>query len=553
MPRHSEPLEQGTVTHKGPCSHCGSSDARAHYDNGTSYCFSGNCREEDKWQRDEEQEERPRNRRTPATDIETETFEFEKGEVTAIEKRGLSQETCKKWRYEVNADKGCHIANFFNEDGELVAQKLRKAGKKFSSVGPERKNKPLYGMWLWGKGRRIVVTEGEIDALSMSEAFDNKWPVVSLPDGADSAEKAFKQHYEYLCGFDVVVLMFDEDKPGRVAAEAAAAILPPGKAHIAKLPAGCKDPNEVLLKHGKAALVRAQWDAKEWRPDGIVSGKEFTRERLKKAVVKGYTMRLPGLQEKMLGIRKREITLFTAGSGVGKSTTARQLEYELHQDFPELKFANVYLEEPNEETAQAFVALHTRVPKSKLRFDPDVITDAQWDDALEKVVHQRMWFYNHFGSLESTNLLTKLRYFATVCEVDFIVLDHISIVTSGVESSSEGERKDIDILMTRLSSLTQETGVGIIAIAHLKRAQGKTFTEGDQVSLSDLRGSASLEQLSHNVIAAERDQQADDDTDKDTVRYRILKCREVGDLGLADTVVYNRQTGWLEPIQVIGL
>jgi ABC-type transporter Mla maintaining outer membrane lipid asymmetry ATPase subunit MlaF len=51
----------------------------------------------------------------------------------------------------------------------------------------------------------------------------------------------------------------------------------------------------------------------------------------------------------MLGMRKREITLFTAGSGIGKSTTARQLVYELRQDFPELKFGNIFLEERNED------------------------------------------------------------------------------------------------------------------------------------------------------------------------------------------------------------
>jgi twinkle protein len=98
---------------------------------------------------------------------------------------------------------------------------------------------------------------------------------------------------------------------------------------------------------------------------------------------------------------------------------------------------------------------------------------------------------------------------ATVCKVDFIVLDHISIVTSGIESSSEGERKDIDILMTRLRSLIEETGIGIVAIVHLKRVNGKNFNEGAQVSLSDLRGSGSLEQLSDNVIALERNQQVD--------------------------------------------
>jgi twinkle protein len=126
--------------------------------------------------------------------------------------------------------------------------------------------------------------------------------------------------------------------------------------------------------------------------------------------------------------------------------------------------------------------------------------------------------------------------------VDFTVLDHISIVTSGIESSSEGERKDIDILMTRLQSLTQETGMGILAIVHLKRKNGTSFNEGGQISLSDLRGSGSLEQLSDNVYGLERDQQADGaDACKSTIR--VLKCRETGDTGEADELLYDRNIG----------
>ena len=151
-----------------------------------------------------------------------------------------------------------------------------------------------------------------------------------------------------------------------------------------------------------------------------------------------------------------------------------------------------------------------------------------------------MYFYDHFGSLESKQLLSKLHYLAAVRKVDFIILDHISIVTSGLESSSEGERKDIDILMTKLRSLVEETGIGVVAIVHLKRVQGKSFNEGASVALNDLRGSASLEQLSDNVLALERDQQGDN---PNVLRVRVLKCREIGDTGEADVLTYNRDTG----------
>lgn len=459
------------------------------------------------------------------------------GTYASLKSRGITQETCEFWSYQVGDD--CHIANYKDPKGQRIAQKIRREGKKFSWTG-DAKHPYFYGQWLWGSGKSVVITEGEIDALSMSQAFRNKWPVVSLKDGADSAVKCIHANYEWLDQFERIVLMFDQDKPGHKATEEAAAVLPMGKAYIARLPR--KDANEVLLEDGPEVLVKAFWNATPWRPDGIVSGAEITVERLTKEVSRGFEIPFPKLQEKMLGLRKGELTLLTAGSGVGKSTLAKQLAYNL-QRVHGCKIGNVYLEESNDETAIGYIALHSRVPFGELQFDKKRITREQWDEGYNSVTSQ-MLFYDHWGSLESTNLVGKLRYLATVGKCDFIVLDHITIVSSGQESSDAGERKDLDVLMTRLKSLTQETGVGIIAIVHLKRAQGKNFNEGSQISLNDLRGSASLEQLSNNVIGVEGDQQSEAEGDMRTIR--LLKCRAVGRLGVCDTLTYNRETGWLE-------
>jgi twinkle protein len=506
---------------------CGSRDAGSRYDNGDLFCFRCDKTIERGGTITETEEKPTVGAWTPL-----------EGEHKTLGSRGITCATCEKWDYQVGD--GCHIANYYDGKRRLVAQKIRKAGKQFSVRG-DGKSMPLYGQWLFNGGKHVVITEGEIDALSVSQAFENKWPVVSLPNGAQSAEKALARSYDWLDTFDRIVLMFDQDEPGQEAVDMVCPLLPPGKVAVATLPE--KDPNEVLVKHGPGPIVKAFWNAALWRPDGILDGSEFTLDKVRTAAVKGLELPWPRLQEMLLGLRKGELTLLTAGSGIGKSTLARELAYHLHQEHS-ASIGNVFLEEGNTKTAQGYVAIHNNVPLGKLRYDPAILTDEQWAASLASVVHHRMWFYNHFGSLDGKNLLTKLRYMASVCKVDFIILDHISIVTSGIESSSEGERKDIDILMTRLRSLVEETGVGVIAIVHLKRTQ-KNFNEGANVALSDLRGSASLEQLSDNVVALERDQQADGDASTQML-VRILKCRELGETGEADTLNYNRVTGRIE-------
>lgn len=522
-----------------PCPGCGSSDALARYDDGSAHCFK-ECGYNEKADGTAKKTKTTKKDWTPVS-----------GEIVALPNRGLTEETCKHWNYQKGTHKGkpCHIATYKNSKGQIVGQKIRLPGKNFTFLG-DGKNAPFYGQWLWTGGKHLVITEGEIDALSMSQAMDNKWPVVSLPNGAQAAEKVIASQYDWLDRFERIVLMFDMDEPGQQAAEKVAAMLPPGKAAIAELPE--KDANDVLKEHGKAKLLKCFWDAPEWKPDGIIDGKDITVDELMEAVAIGYELPLPKLQEKSFGLREGEITLLTAGSGIGKSTWSRELAYHLHQKH-KLTIANVYLEEGYKKTAQGYVAIHNNVPLGELRAKKRELTREQWEKSVSEIVHQRMHFYNHFGSLESDNLLAKLRYFASVCKCNFIILDHISIVVSGQEGSSQGERKDIDVLMTNLRSLVEATGVGVIAIVHLKRAKDKVFNEGAQVSLSDLRGSASLEQLSDNVWALERDQQlepgqyAEDSRFKNAnqARIRVLKERETGDLGEADLLEYNRKTGRL--------
>jgi DnaB helicase-like protein/DNA helicase/primase-like protein/Toprim domain-containing protein len=468
------------------------------------------------------------------------------GNYEDLVKRGIREDTCKKFGYQIGRlydGSKVHIQNIYGPNRELRGQKTRDKDKNFAWIGPAGKDPGITGSWLWPeKGKSVVITEGEIDMLTVSQVFDNKWPVGSLPNGTGSVEKAILKDFDKLCRFETIYLCFDGDEPGQKALAKACDLLPVGKVKIMSLPE--KDANATLLnkEYGSAALVRAYWDAKVFRPDGIRDGREFTKDRMKLKKAKGYTMPWPKLDAMWLGSRDGELTTICAGSGIGKTTIVRDLAYAMRVDH-DMKIGNIYLEEDNDTSVAAYCALHAGVPLKNLLNDPESITDDAWDAALAAVVWDRMMFYDHFGSLQSERLLTMMHYMAASgCKR--IVLDHISIVTSGLESSSEGERKDIDVLMTKLASFVKETGCSVYAIVHLKRSQGKNFNEGGQISLNDMRGSASIEQLSFNVLAIERDQQNEDD--KAFAILRSLKCRITGETGEADRLKWNSERGRYE-------
>jgi twinkle protein len=134
------------------------------------------------------------------------------------------------------------------------------------------------------------------------------------------------------------------------------------------------------------------------------------------------------------------------------------------------------------------------------------------------------------------------------CACRVIVLDHISMVVSGQDLDGD-ERRMLDHIMTNTKSLAQETGAAIHVVSHLRRPPGAgSHEEGRQVSLSHLRGTQAIAQLSDAVIAAERNQQADTVEERNTTTLRVLKNRYAGLTGPAGNLRFNHETGRLTPI-----
>ena len=460
------------------------------------------------------------------------------GEFQALSKRKLSRDSCEKWGYHTTTFKGSpvQVADYRDEQGQLVAQKIRFPDKSFIILG-DAKQMGLYGRHLFREaGKKIVIVEGEIDAISLSQCQDHKWPVVSIPNGAQAAKKAIQANLEYLESFVEVVLCFDSDEPGIAAARECALLFTPGKCKIANLP--LKDANEMLVADRVKELIDAIWSAKTYRPDGIVAGVDLWDVVSKDQ--EGVSFKFPWEELNLAigGIRKGEITTLTAGSGIGKSQLCREIAYSLqvHQG---QTVGYIALEESTKRTALGLMGVHLDHP---LHLGKEGVSEEQLRKAFDATVGSgRVYLYDHFGSIDSDNLISRIRYLARGCDCGWIVLDHLSIAVSGIADGDE--RRIIDNLMTKLRSLVQETGVGMVLVSHLKRPEGKAHEEGAQTSLAQLRGSAAIAQLSDTVIGVERDQQ--DESRKHVSTLRVLKCRWNGQTGVACELTYNPKTGRL--------
>ena len=459
---------------------------------------------------------------------------FVQGRVQALARRGLTQETCQKWGYHVGRcdDTSVQIANYRAQNGNLVGQKLRFPDKSFKVRG---ELVGLYGQHIWKDGgRRVVVTEGEVDALSVSQAFENKWPVVSVPHGAASGKKYVAHSLDWLERYDEVVFMFEMDDAGRNAAAECAAMLSPGRAKIAEIP--LKDPNDMLTANRSRELVQAVWNARSYRPDGIVTADELWEKITEEKNEDSKPYPYNDLNEKTHGLRRGELVTICAGSGIGKSLLCREVCYNLLKSGETVGY--IALEESVRRTALGILGIHLSRP---LHLEQKIDYDKLEEPFKEPVGHGNFYTYAHWGRCDSATLLAKVRYLCKGMGCDWIFLDHLSIVVSGFEG--DDERRLIDNTMTRLRSLVEETNCGMILVSHLKRPHGAGHEEGAVTSLAHLRGSAAIAQLSDIVLGMERNQQAVEDANQ--TRLRVLKNRFSGETGLAGTLYFDNKTGRL--------
>jgi len=530
-PKMTTTTQEATFIRHESCEQCGSSDAKAIYDDGHGYCFSCETLFQD--------QERGSSNGHAKLDEDTEVKGqggFLRGSSKELRNRRLTEETCRKWRYEVGFHQGttCHIASFLNEGGKIVAQKVRLPNKNFLALGDFSKA-GFYGSHLWNGGKKLVITEGELDALSVSQINEYKWPVVSLPNGAAGGKRVIAANLDYLARFEEIIFMFDNDEAGHKAAKACSAALPVGKAKIATLP--LKDANDMLVAGREAEVIQAIWNAKTFRPDGIVDGTDLWDTVSKELVCTSVPYPWQSLDHNTHGIRCGEIVTLCAGSGIGKSQICKEITLNLINS--DHKVGYIALEENVRRTSLSIMGMHLN---KQLHLNPDAADQNEKRAAFEATVGSgKLFLYDHFGSLDAENLMNRIRYMVTACECKYIFLDHLSIVVSGMDSGDE--RRLIDNTMTMLRSLVEELDFALILVSHLKRPDGRGHEEGAFTSLAQLRGSAGIAQLSDLVIGLERNQQDEDSPDVMTVR--VLKNRWSGQTGISCSLEYSRQTGRL--------
>lgn len=523
------------------CEHCGSTDGNSLYDDGHTHCFV--C---GKTEFEHQIEERSVMRDAVAPTKKPVEI---KGMVKSIPDRGITQQTCEK--FGVTQDEGKHYYPYHDSEGILVATKTRSVESKSFAISGDFSRARLFGQSLFhGSGKYVTIYEGELDALAGYQLTGSQWPSVSIRNGAQAALKDCKAQYEWLNSFENIVICFDADEPGQKAAKEVAELFGQ-KAKIVKHKSGYKDACEYLQAGATKEFVNEWWKAETYIPDGIVNAADLWEEVRKPEPLPAALYPWKGLNKLLYGFRPAELITVTAGSGLGKSQFLREILYHLLKT-TDWKIGGLFLEESTKKTALSIMSLAANkllhIPKvsfsSKDQAEiKEEVTEQELKEAFDATLGtNRVFLFDHFGSSDVDNIANRIRYMAKACDCRVIFLDHISIVVSGLDNGDE--RKAIDNMMTKLRTLVQELEVTLICVSHLRRPQGNAGHEdGQAVSLSQLRGSGAIAQLSDAVITLERNSMAENESERHKTRVAVAKNRYNGYTGPACDLQYVKETG----------
>ncbi|RME66070.1 MAG: hypothetical protein D6790_00830 [Caldilineae bacterium] len=332
---------------------------------------------------------------------------------------------------------------------------------------------------LMGRHKTIVITEGQIDALSVMYAVRRAdMDVVSLPNGAanlrfDPDAWAFvAQHY------DKVIIATDADAPGREAAQAIARRIGFHKCLTVNWPDGCKDANDVLIKHGADMLASLVANATPNPVEGVLTVNAMISHITDRMTTWPDHQRARtgmGTFDDMITFARGEVVIITGIPGHGKSTFIDQVAVGLarhngwHGAFLSfekydhamhaLELAEKYISKPMIGTwSKEWEELH----------DPS-------ERASTTEVEQALAFVDdHFVFFDVTSehavymiedIYDKLLDVHVAHNVDFFVLDNLSFVSS----KERDENKSVKTIINKLLLFAQRYNMCIFVVAHPRK------------------------------------------------------------------------------------
>ncbi len=427
-----------------------------------------------------------------------------------------------------------HYYPYRNGAGELTGYKVRLVQNKFFYCVGSVKGAKLFG-WqeaLSTGARRLFITEGELDTVALYQALmdsqrgtkyaDYHPAVVSVPSGAVSAKAAINEHLsEIRANFKEVVLVFDQDEPGRQATEEVLKILP--TARTVTLPA--KDANACIIEGRAKALCNAVlFKAETPKNTRLVMGSSLFEAGRKQAEW-GFSWPWKKLNDLTRGIRLGETIYLGAGVKMGKSELVNALAAHLIQEHG----WTVFLAKPEEANRKSYQMLLSKIA-GKIFHDPNIPFDYNAYDEASKYVGDKAIFldlYQHMGweALKADIMM------AASMGAKAIFIDPITNLVNGAGSGEQNTM--LQEIAQELAAMAKDLNIVVFIFCHLKAPlHGEPHERGGKVFSHQFAGSRAMMRSCNLMIGLEGNKDPALPNEERNIRNLVLlEDREFGATG----------------------
>ncbi len=362
--------------------------------------------------------------------------------------------------------------------------------------------------------RTIVITEGEIDALSLA-AYG--YPAVSVPFGGGSGGKHnwIENEFDHLESFETIFLATDMDQPGEEAAREIASRLGRHRCYRVRLPR--KDANDCLTAGIDRATIKAAFSsAQSFAPEGLRRASDYKDKVIglfwpEPEKHLGYTVPYPKLKDK-LHFRPAELTLWSGASGAGKS----QL---LSDCIPHWIAQNSRL---------CLASLEMKGEQSLRRLTKQTGgLEKPTKETIERILHfldDGLILYEHVGKSNVDTLLDVFDYCRARYGCDQFIID--SLMRLGIASDDYAKQEQAVYKMVDWAVLNN---VHIHLVAHAR----KGGLDKDIPSTEDIKGASEIGANAFNIITIWRNRPLEDKI------FAASLAQEKADLAKRPGVIMN--------------
>lgn len=429
---------------------------------------------------------------------------------------------------------------------ELGGYKVRVVeGKRIFSLGSVKNVYPFGWTQAIASGSpRLYITEGEVDAMSLFEELmkknkqsaqyaDNIPAVVSIPHGAASASRDIgKILPELRKHFKEVVLVFDQDDPGRAAVEDVLRILPEAK--VATVPG--KDVNDCVVNgHIKALINAVMFNASVPKNTRLVYAEDLF-EQAKKPAEYGLSWPWKETTKKTRGIRFGETIYIGAAQKMGKSEVVNAIGAHLIKEHG----LKIMMAKPEEANAKTVKLLAGKIAEA-IFHDPEIPFDERSYDAACEIMRGKVVLLNLYQHLGWETLRADIRA-AAAQGVKAVFIDPITNLTNGMDAATANTK--LQEIAQELAAMALDLDIVIFIFCHLRNPESGTPHErGGKVLSSQFAGSRAMARSCNYMFGIEGNKDPDlPEDDRNCRQLVLLEDREFGEVGPTN-LYWNKRNG----------